>query len=428
MSKSPSPERSIALVDCNSAYASMEILFQPWLRDQAVVVLSSNDGNAIARNAPAKALGVKMGQPWHEIASLYRQGKLHVFSSNFALYQEVSNRVMATLEQLAPRISIYSIDEAWVDCSGLREDLNGWGANVRSKVFESVGMPVGVGIGSTKTMAKLSSWAAKTWAQQTNGVVDIRNRVRLEKLLKIAPVAEVWGIGPRLTQRLERDMGITTAWGLATANRRLLRRHYGVTVERTSRELLGEACYGFEEGPEPKQMIASTQSFGRKIYDRQALASALATYTARAAAKLRAQGSLAQCMQVFASTSAFSRGEPYKGHEIVSLPYPTADTRDLVKSAQTALWQFYRDGPAYARAGVVLSQFVPSAHYIGDLFQGGPNPKSEATMKVVDALNQRMGRGTVRLGREDVDQGWRMKRQFLSPSYTTRWTDLPIAR
>ena len=420
--------RAIALVDCNACYASVQTIFQPWLRQSPIVCLSNNDGNCIARNAPAKALGIKMGQPWHELAPLYRQGKLHVFSANFALIQDISNRVMATLEQLASRMEIYSVDEAWLDASGLGNDLTEWARYVRETVLTTVGMPTGVSIGHTKTQAKIASWAAKKWARQTGNVLDIRDPVRLEKLLRIAPVSEVWGIGSRLTKRLESDMNITTAWQLATANPKLLRHYYGVPVERTARELLGERCFGFEEGPEPRQMIAFTRAFGRRVRDLPSLSSAIASYTAQAAVKLRSQGSLAQCLQVFAHTSPFARtGTPYYGREIVSLPYPTSDSRELVQAAQGALQRLYRDGYDYAKGGVILSQFVQPAHYTGDLFSPGPRPGSDALMRAMDAVNEKMGRGAVRLAREDATKGWKMRQPFLSPCYTTRWEDLPTA-
>ena len=394
-----------------------------------MVTLSANDGNCIARSPEAKAMGIKMGQPWHELSPLYYQGRLHVFSANFALYQSISDRVMALLSRHASQIEIYSVDEAWLAPPPVRDDLEPWGRAVREDVLRQVGMPTGIGIGTTKTMAKLASWAAKRWVRQTGNVVDIRLPGRLEKLLKRAPVNEVWGIGPRLTARLEKDMGVTTAWQLAMAERRLLRRLYGVTVERTARELCGERCFGFEEGPEPQQQIISSQSFGERVYDQAALGSAIATYTGRAAAKLRRQGSVAHCLKVFVRTSPFSRtGEPYSASDIATFPSPTDDTRELISAAISLLDRVYRQGPAYAKAGIVLSQLAPAKHRTEDLFSPGSRSGSPAVMGVLDEINQKMGRGTVRIAREGAQRGWEMRRQFLSPYYTTRWEDLPRAR
>ena len=417
-----------ALVDCNSCYSSAETIFRPWLRERPVITLSANDGNVIARNRPAKDLGIPMGAPWHEVAPLYRRGQIEVFSSNFALYQNISDRVMTLLSRLAPRISIYSIDECWVDLSGMPGDLADWGTQTRKAVLQQIGMPVGIGISSTKTLAKLSNWASKNWARQTGNVVDLRDPARRDKLLHIAPVDEVWGIGSRLSRRLKADLNITTAWGLATANRRLLRRYYGVTVERTSRELLGEQCFAFDEGPVPKQQIIASQSFGSRVYDQQRLAAALATHTGRAAAKLRAQDSLTHCLQVFVQTSPFDhRGTPYSARDIATFPCPTDDTRELISAATTLLKRIYREGPAYAKAGVMLSQFVPSRNRTDDLFAPGRRADTEKVMAVMDSINAKMGRGTVRIAQEDAAKGWEMRRQFLSPAYTTRWQDLPLA-
>ena len=428
MSHLPAPSHAIGLVDCNSCYVSAETIFRPWLREVPTIVLSSNDGNAIARNMAAKALGIPMGAPWHEIAPLYRRGEVAVFSSNFALYQDISDRVMALLARQAASISVYSIDEAWVDLSGLGDDLEAWGHETRATLLQQIGMPVGIGISVNKTLAKLANWGAKKWAKQTGNVVDLRDPVRREKLLKLASVHEVWGIGSRLTRRLEADLGISTAWQLARANSRLLRRHYGVTVERTARELNGERCFPFDEDPVPKQQIIASQSFGRRVHDREGLAAALASLTARAAAKLRGQGSLTHCLQVFIHTSPFDRwGEPYSARQIVPFPAPTDDSRELIGAAMGALQQMYREGPAYAKGGVMLSQFVPARHRTDDLFAPGRRPGSEQLMSVMDRINARMGRGTVRIAQEEVASGWEMRRQFLSPAYTTRWDELPEA-
>ncbi|CAM3791138.1 translesion error-prone DNA polymerase V subunit UmuC [Vreelandella rituensis] len=423
----PAPP-AISIIDVNSCYVSIELLFKPWLRNRACIVLSNNDSACVARNSHAKALGIRMGQPWHEIAHLVRSGQVHAFSSCYELYQDMSNRIMAVLATQAPRIEVYSIDEAWLDLSGLPEsEYAAWGRDVRDTVLRQVGIPVGVGIGPTKTLAKLANWAAKTWAPKTGWVVDLSDPCRQARLLKLAPVEEVWGIGPRLTRRLA-DMGVKTAWELAKMDARLLRRIFGVTVERTARELAGERCFEVGESPGPKQMIAATRSFGRKITRYEDIAAAIATHTVRAAAKLRAQGSLCQCLQVFARTSAFAKqGQSYSGQRIVALPCPTDDSRTLVSAALEGLAHLYREGPRYAKAGIVLSQFVAGDRYTPDLFAPPPRPKSHDLMRAMDAINAKMGRATVRLAREDAGHGWQMRRELLSPRYTTVWEDLAPA-
>lgn len=417
-----------ALVDCNSMYASVEVLFRPWLRDQAVVVLSANDGNAIARNRPAKALGIKMGQPYHEIAHLHRQGQVHVFSSNFGLYQEISNRVMAVLRRLASRIEVYSIDEAWLDVTGLGDNLTDWGRSIQETVLREVGMPTGVGIGWSKTQAKINAGAAKAYPERTGGVLDVREPERFSRLLARTSVSDVWGIGPRLSRRLAHDLEVITALDLARANRRLLQRYYGSPIERTARELAGEASFCFGESPAPRRMIACGRAFGSKVFRLQELDAAVATYAGRVMAKAREQGSLVQCFQIYVRTSSFSPGTPYSAQEVVVLPYPTDDTREVISAARVALRRIYREGPAYAKAGVVLTQLLQADSHTPDLFAGAPRQGSVETMKVMDAINAKMGRGSLRVAREQASSGWEMRRQFLGPSFTTRWSDLPVAR
>lgn len=304
---------AIALIDANSFYCSAELLFQPWLHDKPVVVASNNDGCVVSRNDPAKALGIKMGQPVFELRGLLARNEGRVFSSNYELYQSLSNRVMAVLEELAPCLSVYSIDEAFAELAGV-PNPEAWGRYARDEIQRRLGLSVGVGIGSTKTLAKLANWAAKRWKAQTGCVVDLRDRTRQEKLLRYAPVGEVWGIGPRLSNRLADELGITTAWQLANAEPKLLSGRFGVNVERTARELQGAPCFPLVNGsPERKQMILCSRSFGEKVFSLEQLERAVATFAARAAVRLRQQASLANCLQVFARTSLFSPGDPYSG-------------------------------------------------------------------------------------------------------------------
>lgn len=249
-----------------------------------------------------------------------------------------------------------------------------------------------------------------------------------EKLLRYAPVEEVWGIGLRLAERLRRDMQIDTAWKLAAADPKTLRRHFNVNVERTARELTGMRCFPFgTSGPECKQMIACTRSFGNRVTTREGLQQAVAAFVANAAAKLRQQGSAANCMQVFARTSLFSQDMPYSRSAIVEMPYPCADTRDLTSAAMGALESIYKPGVAFAKAGVILSQFSDATGWTPDLFGAAPRPQSEAVMKVMDAINARQGRGTIKLARDTSTGDWIMQRRFLTPAYTTRWDGLPRA-
>lgn len=419
---------TIALVDVNACYCSAEILFRPWLRDKAVVVASNNDGNIVSRNDAAKRLGIKMGQPVFEIRDLVARGELYLFSSNYELYQSLSNRIMAVLEELAPgRVSVFSIDEMFCDLGGVA-DPEAWGRMAQEQVLKRVGMPVGVGIAPTKTLAKLANYAAKKWKAKTGCVVDLRDPVKQEKLMRYAPVADVWGIGSRISTRLVEDLNIKTAWDLAAADPKLLRRVFNVNVERTCLELQGITCFQFYDGtPERKQMIASTRSFGEKVFALEALEQAVAAFTTNAAAKLRKQRSLANCIQVFARTSGFGPGPQYGGSRIVVMPFPTDDTRDLVQGALAGLREFFKEGPAYAKAGVVLSQFEERGAVTGDMFAPSPRKGSEQVMAVLDAINAKQGRGSIRLARDTSAAKWSMRRDYLSAPYTTSWAGLQRA-
>ncbi|MGO4801061.1 translesion error-prone DNA polymerase V subunit UmuC [Pseudomonas sp. W22_MBD1_FP4] len=418
---------TIAIVDVNSFYVSCETSFQPWLRDKPVVVASNNDGAVVARNDHAKALGIKMAQPVFELRHLVEQKRLHLFSSNYELYQSLSNRVMAILESQAPRSFENSIDESFCLLHGIADPYT-WALETQAMIKKRLGLDVGVGISSTATLAKLANWAAKKWKKSTGCIVDLRDPSRRDKLLKIAPVNEVWGIGGRLTEQLG-GLGMTTAWQLASADPKFLRRHFSVNVERTARELLGAACIDVSDtGTGQKQMIIASRSFGNKISQLEPLLEAIAAFVSTAAAKLRRQGSLANCIQVFARTSPFASVEQYCGSRIIALPSPTDDTRDLLGAAITGMTALYRSGIEFAKAGIVLSQFSQRGLITGDLFAPAPRRNSDALMAVMDSINAKQGRGTIRLARDTSAGPWKMHRQYLTPAYTTSWAALPKVR
>lgn len=415
-----------ALVDCNNFYVSCERLFRPELRGLPVVCLSNNDGAVVARSNEAKALGIKMGQPFFQVRHHVAEDGLEVCSSNYALYADLSNRVMRTLKTFTPRMEIYSIDEGFLDLRGMPiSDFEAFGRSIRERVLKEVGIPVGVGIAPTKTLAKMANWAAKKWTA-TGGVVDLRDPARQRRLLSRpeATVDEVWGIGRKLTERL-RLMGVTQAVQLADYDRKTLRRMFSVNVERTARELSGETCFGLDDSPEPKQMIACTRSFGERVKTLPELEQAVAEYVSRAAEKLRAQRQFCQHLQVFIRTSAFVTGPgSYSRAVNVPLTTPTADTRDLATAAIAGLRSIYVAGPEYAKAGVILMNFVGAGQHTPDLFAPAPRPNSDRLMGVMDAINRRQGRGAVRLARMASTAEWSMKREHLSPRFTTSWAEL----
>lgn len=419
-------KRTFALVDCNNFYASCERLFRPDLIGRPIVVLSNNDGCVVARSAEAKQLGIKMGVPYFKIKDDFQALGGVVFSSNYALYADISSRVMQVLEMLAPKIEVYSIDEAFIDASGINAitPLATFGRELQSTVARWVGIQVGVGIAPTKTLAKLANYAAKRWPA-TGGVVDLSDPLRQKKLLQLVAVEEVWGIGRRLAKQLN-DLGIHSAWQLSQANSKVVRRQFSVVVERTVCELNGESCLSLEEGLEPKQQLISSRSFGEKITDLEPMRQAVSQYACRAAEKLRAQNSYCRLVQVSVRTSPFAPNLPYYSNSALTvLTVPTADSRELVRAANSCLEQIWRPGYRYQKAGVMLTDFWPVGTHQPSLFDEMPNkPRSKQLMTVLDTIN-RSGKGRLFLAAEGIQKDWQMKRDYLSPAYTTRISDLP---
>lgn len=413
---------TFALVDCNSFYVSCELLFRPDLRGLPVVVLSNNDGCVVSRSNEAKELGIAMGEPYFKLRDLIALHGIEVFSSNYALYGNLSTRVMSVLRDLAPRIEVYSIDEAFLDITGLREPLPVFGRRVKAEVQRLTGIPVGVGIAPTKTLAKLANWCAKKHTR--SGVVDLSDPARQEKLLRLAPVSEVWGIGRKLSAKLE-AMNVATAWDLSRQEPTFMRKCFSVVVEKTVRELRGESCLALGESAEPKQMIACSRSFSERVTDLDDLREAVASYTSRAAEKLRAQGDYCRLLQVYIRTSGFNPNEAHYGRSAsVPLPCPSHDTRDLVQAALAGLESIYRPGYRYQKAGVVLMELASPGQIQGDLFAPPPRPGSEALMATLDRINARMGRGTIHLARVPATPGWGMRQELKSPGYVSRWSEL----
>ncbi len=379
----------------------------------------------MSRSDEAKALGVKMGQPHFELRDLIERKGLICVSSNYALYQDLSNRVMQVLSREAPQIEVYSIDEGWLDLTGIPDrDLEAYGRHLRDIVYREVGIPVGVGISTTKSLTKLANWASKKWKVKTGAVVDLVDPAKQEKLLRFADVGEIWGIGRQLNKRLEL-MNIKKAWDLATFDKKTLRRHFNINVEKTARELSGEYCYALEEDVVPKQMIACTRSFSERVTTLDGLRSAVSTFVANASRKLRSQNQYAVCVQVFVRTSPFdTSGIPYARSVSIPLAYPSFDTRDLMEAALAGLQQIYISGPRYAKAGVILSQFFDPGMFTDNLFAQPKRKNSERLMTVLDKINMVHGRGSVRFASEPAVAPWHMKQQLLSQNYTTRWSDV----
>ncbi|EPA9218973.1 Y-family DNA polymerase [Klebsiella pneumoniae] len=419
-----------ALVDVNSFYASCETIFRPDLQGRAVVVLSNNDGCIIARSAEAKKLGIKMGDPYFKCKDYFRQQGVVCFSSNYELYADMSHRVMTTLEEMCPRVEIYSIDEAFCDLTGVRNCrvLEEFGRELKDTVYRNTRLPVGVGIAQTKTLAKLANHAAKTW-KATGGVVDLSNVERQRKLMALLPVDEVWGVGRRISKKLE-AMGIKTVLQLADTDIRFIRKHFNVVLERTVRELRGEPCLGLEEFAPVKQEIVCSRSFGQRISTYEEMRQAICLYASRAAEKLRGEHQYCRFISAFVKTSPFALNEPYYGNSTsVKLLTPTQDSRDIITAATKCLDAIWRDGHRYQKAGVMLGDFYSQGVAQLNLFDdNAPRQNSEKLMEVLDHLNAKDGRGTLYFAGQGIQSAWQMKREMLSPRYTTRFSDLPVVR
>ncbi|EPY7181323.1 TPA: Y-family DNA polymerase [Klebsiella pneumoniae] len=419
-----------ALCDVNSFYASCETVFRPDLKGCPVVVLSNNDGCVIARSPEAKPF-VKMGEPYFKQKDMFRRHGIIAFSSNYELYADMSNRVMTTLEELSPRCEIYSIDEAFCDLTGVRNcrDLTDFGREIRETVLRRTHLTVGVGIAQTKTLAKLANHAAKQWQRQTGGVVDLSNLERQRKLMALLPVDEVWGVGRRISKKLE-AMGIKTVLQLADTDIRFIRKHFNVVLERTVRELRGEPCLGLEEFAPVKQEIVCSRSFGGRITEYHEMRQAICSYASRAAEKLRGEHQYCRFISAFVKTSPFALNEPYYGNNAsVKLLTPTQDSRDIITAATKCLDVIWRDGHRYQKAGVMLGDFYSQGVAQLNLFDANaPRKNSEKLMEVLDHLNAKDGRGTLYFAGQGIQTAWQMKREMLSPRYTTRIQDVLVVK
>jgi len=417
-------ERAISLIDGNSFYCSCERLFRPDLKDTPIIVLSNNDGAVVSLTPEAKALGFKMGTPYFQIRDELERKGVAVFSSNYVLYGDISDRMMATIETMSDSVSPYSIDEAFADLTGMPEPLEEYGRAIRDKVMRWTGIPVGVGIGPTKTLAKLANWAAKKWRDKTGCVVDLRDTNRQEKLLKVVEVDTIWGVGSRLKVKLN-AAGIRTGWDLATHDSAAIRRIGGVVLERTALELRGIPCLSLEDIAPVRQMIAKGQSFGVRIHEVGPLQEAVGSYITRAAEKLRAQGSVCGALRVSIRTGMFNPNERhYSNAMVMQFTRPTDDTRELLAAGRDAVAALYEPGYAYAKAEILLMDLSDRGVKTGDLFAPAPREHSEELMSVMDAINRRMGRGTVRPAVVPGRVKWAMAQNMKSPEYTTNLDEL----
>jgi DNA polymerase V len=413
----------IALVDCNNFYASCERVFQPKLRGKPVVVLSNNDGCVIARSNEAKALGIEMGAPWHLSKDRFRKAGVVVRSSNYTLYGDMSGRVMRVLADFTPNLEIYSIDEAFLGLNGFELRLEAHARELRQTVLQWTGIPVSVGIAPTKTLAKVANRLAKK-DPTSGGVRWLLDEASQREALAKLELTDLWGIARRLAERLH-AIGITTPLELRDADHRLIRERFSVVLERMVMELQGVACIGLEEVTPDRKSLVASRSFGQAVETRAGLEEAVSIYTARAAEKMRRQNLATASLAVWVETNSFKPNErQYNASKAVRLPVATADTGKLVAAATAALRIIFKPGYRYKKAGVTFLDLVPAGQVQGALFDRPDDARSVKRMRAIDALNTRYGRGTISFGTAGERQAWALRREFMSPRYTTVWDEL----
>lgn len=413
----------IALVDCNSFYCSCERVFRPDLKNKPVVVLSNNDGCAVSRTAEAKALGVKMGDPYFKFQNLCLSKDLKVFSANFSLYTNFSDRVMNTLKKLSPRVEVYSVDEAFVDVTGLG-DPNTFGRLMKSKVERDTAIPVSVGLGTTKVLAKAANRLVKKM-HHDEGVLSLVDEVDRARHLKELEIEDVWGIGRASAPKMK-ALGIRTAQDLvAFKNEQQILKIFTKVGLSIKHELMGISVFEFNKPVAPKKEIICSRTFGGTLSDLASLKQVVANYVSDAAEKLRAQNSICQEITVYARTNPFNDSPQYYFYKTMKIHTPTLDTRKLIQHAHELLEQEFRHGYDYKKAGVRLSDFYTSCELQLDLFMQQDAPESIKLMQTMDRINHREGQQIVKLGACGVSgSAWKMHQDHKSPRYTTSWTEL----
>lgn len=412
-----------ALVDCNNFYVSCERVFNPSLNGRPVVVLSNNDGCVISRSNEAKQLGIKMGEPAFKIEAFLNQHQVAVFSSNYVLYGDMSRRVMATLGQFSPKMELYSIDEAFLDLTGFERNLNDYAEMIRKTVYKNTGIPVSIGIGPTKVLAKTANHYAKK-VPECRGIFALDSQAKITEYLHLFKVDEIWGIGRRYAADLLKYK-VNTAWDLIQRPDAWVRKHLTVVGLRIKKELEGISCLPLELAPPPKKAICTSRSFGNPQTELDSLKEAVATFAAKCAFKLRKEHSCAKTVIVFIETNRFAAGEPQAvKHYLCQLPVATNSSLELISYALTALEAIYQSGFRYKKAGVIVSEISRDNQVQRALFDTIDRSRHDQIMKAVDSINDKYGREIIRTAVQGLGGRWKLRREKLSPSYTTSWNDI----
>ena len=414
-------KNKIALVDCNSFYVSCERLFNPKIQKKAVVVLSNNDGCVISRSREAKDLGIKMGEPYFKVKELVKKNKVEVYSSNYALYGDISRRVMKVLKTFSPKVEIYSIDEAFIDLSFIDEKgVEDYGREIRSRVLKWTGIPTSVGIGSTKTLSKVANHIAK---KEKAGVIYLNTNI--DEKLKKFPIEDVWGVGKQLSKFYHKN-NISSAYDLKNVSNTWVKKGTNVLGAKTAMELRGIPCIDLQIDQEKRKNCCVSRSFGRKVKDLNELEESVITHCLNAAEKIRADDQIAKTITVFIRTSPFDKNRRYYSNsKTIDLAIPTSNSIELIKNAVKALTDIYKYGYAYQKAGIILSGLKDANQNDQNLLTPLLENKSKKLMKAIDYTNTKYGRYAISIAQAGLSKGWKMRREHSSKIDTASFDSLP---
>ena len=411
----------IALVDCNSFYVSCERLFNPKIQKKAVIVLSNNDGCVISRSREAKDLGIKMGEPYFKVKELVKKNKVEVYSSNYALYGDISRRVMKVLKTFSPKVEIYSIDEAFIDLSFIDEKgVEDYGREIRSRVLKWTGIPTSVGIASTKTLSKVANHIAK---KEKAGVIYLNTNI--DEKLKKFPIEDVWGVGKQLSKFYHKN-NISNAYDLKNVSNTWVKKGTNVLGAKTAMELRGIPCIDLQIDQEKRKNCCVSRSFGRKVKDLNELEESVITHCLNAAEKIRADDQIAKTITVFIRTSPFDKNRRYYSNsKTIDLAIPTSNSIELIKNAVKALTDIYKYGYAYQKAGIILSGLKDANQNDQNLLTPLLENKSKKLMKAIDYTNTKYGRYAISIAQAGLSKGWKMRREHSSKIDTASFDSLP---
>ena len=414
-------KNKIALVDCNSFYVSCERLFNPKIQKKAVVVLSNNDGCVISRSREAKDLGIKMGEPYFKVKELVKKNKVEVYSSNYALYGDISRRVMKVLKTFSPKVEIYSIDEAFIDLSFIDEKgVEDYGREIRSRVLKWTGIPTSVGIASTKTLSKVANHIAK---KEKAGVIYLNTNI--DERVKKFPIEDVWGVGKQLSKFYHKN-NISNAYDLKNVSNTWVKKGTNVLGAKTAMELRGIPCIDLQIDQEKRKNCCVSRSFGRKVKDLNELEESVITHCLNAAEKIRADDQIAKTITVFIRTSPFDKNKRYYSNsKTIDLAIPTSNSIELIKNAVKALTDIYKYGYAYQKAGIILSGLKDANQNDQNLLTPLLENKSKKLMKAIDYTNTKYGRYAISIAQAGLSKGWKMRREHSSKIDTASFDSLP---